>query len=144
MKKSHQTSMLLLGAVPQGLFLHVFSWIAANQHKCLSMSTLHKNTAFSIKPQSSPIKVNRVIFLIITPRTFSAMHQLISSMRNLHIANFPSGNSSRRRRRRKPLSAPTGPGGAGGTARNPSKPPLGTFTNVGKSRLRKAAEGKKK
>jgi hypothetical protein len=41
--------------------LCLLSFFAANQPKCLSMSMLHKNMAFSIKPQSSPIKVNRVI-----------------------------------------------------------------------------------
>jgi hypothetical protein len=30
-----------------------------------------------------------------------------------------------------------------GTAKNPSKPPLGTFANKGKSRLLKANQGKK-
>jgi hypothetical protein len=54
--------MLSLGALRQGLFLRVFSLIAANQHKCLSMSILHKNKAFSIKPRSGPIKPNCAIF----------------------------------------------------------------------------------
>jgi hypothetical protein len=62
MTKSHQTSMLLLEAWRQGLFLRVFSLIGADQHKCLSMSMLHKNAAFSIKPQSGPIKPDCAIF----------------------------------------------------------------------------------
>jgi len=60
--KSHQISMLLLEATPQGLFFRVSSLIADNHHKCLSMSMLHKNTAFSIKLQSGPIKPNCAIF----------------------------------------------------------------------------------
>jgi len=44
-------------------------------------------------------------------------------MRDVGAVHFPSGNS---------LPAPAGPGRAGGTAKNPSKPPLGTFTNEGK------------
>ena len=51
-------------------------------------------------------------------------------MRDVGAINFNSGNSSRhsRRRRRKPQPAPTGAARTGGTAKNPSKPPLGNFT----------------
>jgi hypothetical protein len=54
--------MLLPGALPQRLFLRVFSFIATNQHKLLSMSMLHKNMSFSNQGQSSSIKPDRVIF----------------------------------------------------------------------------------
>jgi hypothetical protein len=43
-------------------------------------------------------------------------------MRNVSTVNFPSGN---------PQPAPIGAGRADGAAKNPSKPPLGTFTNEG-------------
>jgi len=55
-------------------------------------------------------------------------------MRNVGTVHFPSGSSSRHSRGqwRKPHPAPAGPARVGVTAKMPSKPLLGTFTNEGK------------
>jgi hypothetical protein len=60
--------------------LCLLSFFAANQHKCLSMSILHKNKAFSIRPRSGPIKPDCAIFQIticVTP----SLHDYIISLR---------------------------------------------------------------
>jgi hypothetical protein len=99
MPKDHQISMLLLGAAPQGLFLRLLSFFAANQLTFLSMNNLRSILrcfqAGSIRPNQESIKPNQAKsgnFLIITPSPFLAPFELFAAnqLKFLSLINLRS------------------------------------------------------
>jgi hypothetical protein len=91
--------MLLLGAMPQGLFLRLLSFFAANQLTFLSMNNLRSILrcfqAGSIRPNQGSIKPNQAKsgnFLIITPSPFLAPFELFAAnqLKFLSLINLRS------------------------------------------------------